>query len=439
MFAKAIAMSGLATIASAHILMTNPVPYGKSTLNNGPLDGGGSDFPCKQRPGVYADEGASNVYAQGSKQTLEFQGTAVHGGGSCQVSVTTDLKPTKDSVWKVIKSIEGGCPAKDQTGNMGNSASSAVPYKYDFEIPKELAAGNYTLAWTWFNKVGNREMYMNCAPMSVTGSGGSDSFMNTLPDMFVANAGNGCGTADSSDLQFPDPGQNVDKFNGQTTAFAGPTGSCKKGSSGGNPGSGSPTSTPAGGSGGNPGSGSPTSAPGGGNGGAPAPTTSAISSAQPSAEPSSQAPVGSGSAPGGVFITSAPNGAPAPTGAPNSGNSSAPAMSSSMTASPSSTAPVPTSAPANPGSGASPSNGGGQPPAPAPSSGSGGGHPAGSPCTSEGMWNCIGGKSFQRCASGMWSAAQGMAAGVSCESGESTDLKMAAAAGKRSMRRAVRA
>lgn len=429
MFAKAIAMSGLATLASAHILMTNPVPYGKSTLNNGPLEGGGADFPCKQRAGVYEDEGASNVYAQGSKQSLEFQGTAVHGGGSCQVSITTDLKPTKSSVWKVIKSIEGGCPAKGQTGNMGDSASSAVPYKYDFTIPKELAAGNYTLAWTWFNKVGNREMYMNCAPMAVTGNSGSKSFMNGLPDMFVANAGNDCHTADNSDLKFPNPGSDVDKFNGQTTAFSAPVGSCQAATGG----AGAPSTAPAGGSG-------------------PEPTTSAAPSTQPtsaepipsmpasgSGAPGSGAPNGSSpskSAPGGVFITTSES-QPMPTQMPSAGNSSVPTMATSMTTSMA----APTSAPANPGSGSSPSNGGGQSPAPVPTGGAGsgsGGHSAGTACTMEGQWNCIGGKSFQRCASGMWSAVQAMAAGVSCEPGESADLKMTAIQGKRAMRRALR-
>ncbi|KAJ2981922.1 hypothetical protein NQ176_g1722 [Zarea fungicola] len=247
MFVKAIAMSGLATIASAHILMTNPVPYGKSTLNNSPLAADGSDFPCKLRGNTYAAEGASNVYAQGSKQQLAFQGSAVHGGGSCQVSVTTDLTPNKNSVWKVIKSIEGGCPAKNQAGNMGDNAGAAVPFKYDFTIPSELAAGNYTIAWTWFNKVGNREMYMNCAPMAVTGNAGSASFLNGLPDMFVANIGNGCGTPDGTDAQFPNPGSDVDRFNGQTNAFAAPTGSCQKpngGGSGPKPTSAAPTAQP---------------------------------------------------------------------------------------------------------------------------------------------------------------------------------------------------
>ncbi|PHH92310.1 hypothetical protein CDD83_8024 [Cordyceps sp. RAO-2017] len=129
MLMNAMTVAGLASIASAHIMMSNPVPFGKSTLNNSPLEADGSDFPCKQRGNVYEAEGAKNVYKQGSVQALEFVGSAVHGGGSCQVVVTTDLKPTKESKWKVIKSIEGGCPAQGQAGNMGGGPAAPIPYQ----------------------------------------------------------------------------------------------------------------------------------------------------------------------------------------------------------------------------------------------------------------------------------------------------------------------
>jgi hypothetical protein len=44
------------------------------------------------------------------------------------------------------------------------------------------------------------------------------------------------------------------------------------------------------------------------------------------------------------------------------------------------------------------------------------------PCTDEGMWNCIGGTQFQRCASGLWSPVQNMASGTACKPGLSTTL-----------------
>ncbi|KAI9148808.1 hypothetical protein HJFPF1_10850 [Paramyrothecium foliicola] len=224
-FSKPIAYASMASTASAFIALTNPVPFaydGSFTLL-APLNSDGSDFPCR---GVSYEVQESNVYEAGSVQELNFKGVSVRGGGSCQVSVTTDLKPTKDSVWKVIKSIEGGCPAQGVTGNLSPDVADPfeepVPYTYNYTVP-DLAAGQYTLAWTWFNKVGNREMYMNCAPLEVTGGAGSAT-LESLPDMFVANAGTDCMTSEG-DLLFPNPGAEVEQLNGATTAWIEPSGS----------------------------------------------------------------------------------------------------------------------------------------------------------------------------------------------------------------------
>ena len=64
-------------------------------------------------------------------------GSATHGGGSCQFSLSYDGGNT----WAVIHSIIGGCPL--------NSA-------YTFSVPTNIPSGNALFAWTWFNKVGNR-------------------------------------------------------------------------------------------------------------------------------------------------------------------------------------------------------------------------------------------------------------------------------------------
>ncbi|EHK42112.1 hypothetical protein TRIATDRAFT_302363 [Trichoderma atroviride IMI 206040] len=404
MFSKLFAVTVLATAASAHMKITSPVPYGSSDLDNSPLFANGTNFPCKLRGNVYNLEGASNVFAQGSTQKLAFLGSVVHGGGSCQVSVTTDAQPDKNSVWKVIKSIEGGCPAKDQVGNMPGPASTVDPYTYEYTIPKELQSGNYTLAWTWFNKIGNREMYMNCAPLTVTGSGGSKDFLNTLPDMHQANfaGAKDCGTDEGHDLLFPTPGNDVDKFNGATEVFLGPT--CIA------PGTPNPTN-------GGSGSGSaPTSSP-------PQPTQVSVPSA------------------GGVFITRPPASLPAAT---------QPAASQPAASQPAASEPVVTSAPvasspAQSQAAPSPTSAAAALP-PAPSSGSNassgsspsGGFAAGTACPTEGQWNCIDGTHFQRCASGSWSASQAVADGTSCQSGQAENLKMVAKRGKKSMRRAVR-
>ncbi|KAF4345268.1 spore coat sp96 precursor [Fusarium beomiforme] len=400
MFAKAFTFASLASLASTHMLMNNPKPYGSP--DNSPLDASGSNFPCK---GAVNDGSVNNVYKQGSTQQLSFTGQAVHGGGSCQVSLTPDKNPTKDSVWKVIKSIEGGCPSRTATGNLGDNAKAENPDKYDFTIPEELAAGEYTLAWTWFNHVGNREMYMNCAAVTVEGSGGSKDYLSTLPDMFVANIGNQCETLADTDLKFPNPGKDVSQLKSK---LADPKGEgCQKAVSGG-------------GSGGSGGDGPQPSAPV-----ATTTTNDGAQPTQPATTPAPSAGNGSGSGsgsgdgsngapeiPGGAFITVSQPSAPHPTA---------------------------TQAPAAPetpkdgsGSGSGSGNQGGD-------SGSGsGGFVAGTACTNEGEWNCIGGSTFQRCASGAWTTVQELSSGVTCTPGQGADIAMTTKRGKRNMRRANR-
>lgn len=157
----------------------------------------------KQRPGWDAVTQV-NVMPIGQPQVIDFQGQATHGGGVCQLSLTTDTPPTKDSVFKVIHSIVGGCPSTNP-GNVGTDPFGFGADKFTFSIPKVVPAGkNYTLAWTWFNKIGHREMYMNCVPITVPSSTQRRSFedansgaleerdsdaMANLPDMFRANIG----------------------------------------------------------------------------------------------------------------------------------------------------------------------------------------------------------------------------------------------------------
>ncbi|PMD57985.1 lytic polysaccharide monooxygenase [Hyaloscypha bicolor E] len=405
---------GLATLGAAHMKMTSPVPFGKSSLDNGPLLGDGSDFPCKQRTGVYALEGASNTMALGSKQTVSFMGSAVHGGGSCQFSVTYDAAPTKNSVWKVIHSVEGGCPRKGVAGNDNGGATEVDPDTYSFTVPTTLPTGTATFAWTWFNKVGNREMYMNCAPVSLTAAAGKRSAedeelmarnitqlmerdqtaFNALPDMFVANIGPGCtgtskcaqcGTLETFDVVFPKPGDSVDLFGGSTsTATATPVGTA----CGANYLGGAVAATGA------------SAATGGASPAAPA-------------TPASPAPVATNTAPpGGVFATIATSSA-----ATLATSASSPAASPVAPAASTPAASAP--APASTGT-----------------TGSGSAIAAGTACTTEGMWNCISGTSFQQCASGAWSAVQSVAAGTTCTAGQSMAMNIVASGTKQ--KRAVR-
>ncbi|KAF2161786.1 lytic polysaccharide monooxygenase [Zasmidium cellare ATCC 36951] len=195
------------TFVAGHMIMQNPVPFGKETLNNSPLvdtaiGSSQSDFPCKQRAGVYKID-TINKYQVESPIELNFTGSASHGGGTCQISITRDLEPTAKSDFRVIQTFSGGCP----TAQDGNSGST----DFSFKIPKGFPNGRATLAWTWYNKIGNREIYMNCAPLDISGGSSDTTVFDSLPHQYIINlpttGSDYCKSADSADVLIPDPGQ----------------------------------------------------------------------------------------------------------------------------------------------------------------------------------------------------------------------------------------
>ncbi|PSS16958.1 hypothetical protein M430DRAFT_19925 [Amorphotheca resinae ATCC 22711] len=55
----------------------------------------------------------------------------------------------------------------------------------------------------------------------------------------------------------------------------------------------------------------------------------------------------------------------------------------------------------------------------------------GSPCPTDGEWNCISATTFQQCGSGTWSVVQQVAAGTQCTVGQSSAIKISAAVSRR--------
>jgi hypothetical protein len=184
----------LAATVHGHISLAEPVPYGKPDTS--PLDASGANYPCKTDNGFGFTK--MNDLVVGQAFPVSFSGSAVHGGGSCQLSLTPTMKPDTNSVFRVIYSIEGGCPGTD-----GGTVS------YNVKVPAEVPNGNYSLAWSWANKIGNREYYMNCAPVSITGSTqNDDTAYNGLPEMAIFNipTKSSCTTLETFDVQYFDPG-----------------------------------------------------------------------------------------------------------------------------------------------------------------------------------------------------------------------------------------
>ncbi|KAI1205540.1 lytic polysaccharide monooxygenase [Annulohypoxylon truncatum] len=180
------------------------------------------------------------VMAIGDEQTTTFSGNAVHGGGSCQLSLAGPVHngswadyPLRNSNWKVIHSIEGGCPARNQKGNI----DGPNPNKYSFKIPEGIEPGDYIFSWTWLARIGGEpEYYQNCAPVTVTPSKIKRKTKSErraylarrteFPELFMANMGEvsgGCTTEDALREQlaiaFPDPGLSVDHPEGTANLF----------------------------------------------------------------------------------------------------------------------------------------------------------------------------------------------------------------------------
>ena len=240
------ALLGGAQLAAAHMEISFPAPFRSKFnpnavdvdyTNTAPLAADGSNYPCKgYQSDLGSTAGASTAtFAPGGSYNFTVTGGAAHGGGSCQVSLSYD----KGATFTVIQSIIGGCPLASD---------------YPFSIPADAPTGDAIWAWTWQNNIGNREQYMNCAAVTIGGGSAKREIIPqqkratsfaARPQVFIANIGNGCSTAEGSDVQYPNPGPDVVN-NGGTLGQ--PIGSCAAavgGGSGSDTGSAAPASSTA--------------------------------------------------------------------------------------------------------------------------------------------------------------------------------------------------
>lgn len=198
---------------NGHIKMTYPIPFDaeNTSVDLNPLAPDGSNFPCFVPADKMVFPSNAETLTAGTASSIKLGGSAVHGGGSCQVSITYDMPPRKDSVYRVLHSFQGGCPEN----NSGNRAlGDSKEYEFGFTVPSEVAAGKAVLVWTWFNRIGNREMYMRCAPVNIVSEETDKDAINDdakFPHMFKANIGalgGGCLTVENQEVTFPNAGPN---------------------------------------------------------------------------------------------------------------------------------------------------------------------------------------------------------------------------------------
>jgi hypothetical protein len=224
-----ISAAFLASMVQAHMEMVWPPPfrsrYNKFTTDidysmTNPLSQSGSDFPCKGYHSLYGSAQGQSVatWQPGQRLNWTLTGSATHNGGSCQVSLSYD----RGSTWTVLHSYIGGCPLKST---------------WDFTLPNDTPAGSALFAFSWYNNLGNRELYMNCAHVTIASRAArevgeedvevrspSDPF-SSRPRTFFANNGNGCKTVETYDVMFPQPGPDVDNISSKTSP---PQGTCSR-------------------------------------------------------------------------------------------------------------------------------------------------------------------------------------------------------------------
>ncbi|KAI0843516.1 hypothetical protein F5Y06DRAFT_5820 [Hypoxylon sp. FL0890] len=437
--------------ATAHMNMKDPPPLaykGNPNAKEPNIDYSitspitGAQYPCKGWLKLLGTpEGASvKTYSPGGQYTMSVEGGAYHNGGSCQLSLSYD----KGKTFTVIKSFIGNCP----TSSGGT---------FGFSIPSDAPEGDdVVFAWTWVNHTGNREYYMSCAVVTIKAGASKreipafnakrDTAFSSRPQVFQANLGGEYCTKEGVDTVYPEPGPDVE----DTSTSPGPAIICATGAD-------APEGSTSGDSGSGSGSGSGSSAGSSSaaatsaaatsaaatSAAASSPATSAAASQtsayvipslqspqtsldSPSATPTNPSPLPdvltvipitelTSSSTGGVFLTTPPD-------------SSSAASTPASTPTTLSTATIATQSASVGASSSAAAGGNSGTPTTSAKVPTGTGGAAGTQtgaCSDEGAWACSAdGSSFQRCASGQWSAAMPMAAGTKCNPGISNTLSM---------------
>ncbi|KAJ9083365.1 hypothetical protein DSO57_1035406 [Entomophthora muscae] len=155
--------------ALAHMEMAEPAPRRSKHLKGvtdvdysmtSPL-GGGYSYPCRGFP----SGPISKKYSAGQAINVAIEGGATHNGGHCQFALSFN---GKDFV--TIHTVFGTCPQPERS--------------FSVQIPPNFPSGKAVFAWVWNNRSGNRELYMNCADIEITGGSGMSY---TGPELLIAN------------------------------------------------------------------------------------------------------------------------------------------------------------------------------------------------------------------------------------------------------------
>ncbi|KAG9327582.1 hypothetical protein KVV02_003827 [Mortierella alpina] len=181
-----LALLAIATLGEAHVGLQRPCARG-SPLKGCPAPSNGQaiDYDLNAPIGTHGSKNkplckttipSATRISVTAGQTLntEYSIGAPHGGGHCQWALSYDNGKT----WVVIKTMIREC-----LRNVSGGGSYSVPVA----IPKTAPSGKAIFMWLWNNAIGNRELYSNCADITIVGGPNGGEIKGVAP--LIANYG----------------------------------------------------------------------------------------------------------------------------------------------------------------------------------------------------------------------------------------------------------
>ncbi|KAJ1718636.1 hypothetical protein LPJ61_006535, partial [Coemansia biformis] len=172
------AIAALAGSAAAHMALTYPCPrYSPHCATKPRLPAGVADYDYSLKTPLSSSNGGSKPlckytkawpqpvasWTAGQSVTVTFQKDgAGHGGGHCQFSMSYDGGKTFVVIHEELEHCFFNGPS---------TSNQPQVFQYTFNLPQALPASNSAIfSWSWVNAMGNREFYMNCADVTISGT-----------------------------------------------------------------------------------------------------------------------------------------------------------------------------------------------------------------------------------------------------------------------------
>ncbi|KAJ1792151.1 hypothetical protein LPJ59_004877, partial [Coemansia sp. RSA 2399] len=184
----------LAGLAAGHISVISPCPRYSSIGTNCPV------LPAGQSLDTDMDTPISSVplnlhqplckhtvpwpkpaatWKAGESVTIKFDpDSVIHSGGNMEFSISYDGGITFAVIYQMLRyAFLNGKPSGE--------TNAAQVLEYTFTLPNDLPNSNSAVfAWTWLPASADREFYMNCADVAITGSS-SNSY--TAKEVTIVN------------------------------------------------------------------------------------------------------------------------------------------------------------------------------------------------------------------------------------------------------------